>query len=146
MFADDLAIQITGDLDKRFSLNIVELEKRAKVAMETLKGFAEDNILPVNIKKTKAMLIHSVVAPRKPIVEYNKQTIEHVKKFKYLGVTITTKLGWGNYISDRVKKKRRVYHGMKSVFLKIPVSQLKLRQQIFTAFVMPHFIWLFSTW
>ena len=34
MFADDLAIQISGDLEKRFSLNVIELEVRAKLVLE----------------------------------------------------------------------------------------------------------------
>ncbi|CAF5021766.1 unnamed protein product, partial [Rotaria magnacalcarata] len=66
LFADDLAIVITGALEKTFSKNIIELEKQAEVAMRILEKYAEENLLPVNINKTKAILVHSVVAPLHP--------------------------------------------------------------------------------
>lgn len=146
MFADDLAIHISGDLDKRFGLNIEELEKRAKFALEQLGKFADNNILPVNIDKTKALLVHSVVAPLRPKIEYRGKEIELVKNFKYLGVTISTKLGWGLFINDRIRKIRKVYKGMSIIFRKIPRSDIQTRKKLFSAFAMPHFIWLFQVW
>ncbi len=71
MFDDDLAIQISGDLEKCFSKNIIELEARTKRTLERLGKFADDNTLPVNIKKTKALLIHNVVAPLKQKLEFS---------------------------------------------------------------------------
>jgi len=146
MFADDLAIQISGDLEKRFSLNIIEFEVRAKIALEQLGKFADNNILPVNINKTKAVLVHNVVAPLRPKIEYRGQPIEYVNSFIYLGVTISTKLGWGSFISDRVRKIRKIYRGMKILFHTIPKSNIRIRKRIFSAFSMPHFIWMFPLW
>ena len=134
MFADDLAIQINGDIEKRFSKNIIELEVRAKITLESLGKFSDDNLLPININKTKALLVHSVVAPPKPKLEFRGQPIEYVKSFKYLGVTISTKLGWGNFISDRIRKIRKVYRGMKILFHTIPKPNTKLRKRIFLSF------------
>ena len=102
MCADDLAIQISNDLERRFSLNIMELERRAKVVLEQLGIFADNNIFPINVSKTKALLVHNGVAPLKPKLEFRRQQIEYVKSFKYLGVTISTKLGWDNFISERI--------------------------------------------
>ncbi|CAF3403735.1 unnamed protein product, partial [Rotaria sp. Silwood2] len=76
MFADDLAIQISDDLEKRFSRKIRELEIRAKLTLDLLGKFADDNILPVNIKK-KSLLVHSVVAPVKSKIELRGQPIEY---------------------------------------------------------------------
>ncbi|CAF4914259.1 unnamed protein product [Rotaria socialis] len=146
LFADDLAILMTGSLEKRFSLNIVELEERAKHVMCTLEKYAENNLLPVNIKKTKAVLMHSVIAPPLPKLEYKKQKIEIVPSFKYLGVTITQKLGWGLYIDDKLKTIRKTYNAMKTLFYNIPKSEMCLRRRIFLAFSLPHFIWLMTTW
>jgi hypothetical protein len=146
MFADDLAIQLSGDLEKRFSKNIIELEVRAKLTLEQLEKFSDDTLLQVNIKKTKAMLVHGVVAPPKPRIEFKGRPIEYVNSFKYLGVTISTKLGWSNFISERIRKIRKVYRGMKILFHTIPKDNTKIRKRIFSAFAMPHFLWLFATW
>ena len=93
-FADNLAILMTGSLEKRFLLNIVELEERAKHVMYSLEKYTENNLLPVNIKKTKAVLMHN----------FQNQNIKNkkLKQFLHLNisvVTITQKLGWGSYIS-----------------------------------------------
>ncbi|CAF4237223.1 unnamed protein product, partial [Rotaria magnacalcarata] len=42
MFADDLAITITGSLEKRFSHNIKDIEQQADFAMKQLEKFSED--------------------------------------------------------------------------------------------------------
>ncbi|CAF4417816.1 unnamed protein product [Rotaria sp. Silwood2] len=113
LFADDLAIVIPGSLEKKFSTNIDLLEKQAEIAMSILEGFANNNLLPVNINKTKALLVHDIVAPPYTKIKYKGVKIDFVKRFKYLGVDITTKLGWGIYIQNRLKisttlKKRPV--------------------------------------
>ena len=92
MFADDLAIVLVGALEKRFSQNIFEIENRANIVLQQLEKFSDDILLPVNIAKTKALLVHSVVSSPIPNIKYKNQKIEHVKSFKYLGVYISTKL------------------------------------------------------
>ncbi|CAF3559512.1 unnamed protein product [Rotaria socialis] len=116
-FADDLAILMTWSLEKKFSLNIVGLEERAKHVMCILEKYAENNLLPVNIKKTKAALVHNVIAPQLPKLEYKKQKIEVVPSFKYLGGNNKTKLGWGLYIDDKLKTIRKTYNAMKTLCL-----------------------------
>ncbi|CAF3439981.1 unnamed protein product [Rotaria socialis] len=61
LFADDVAILLKGSLEKKLSQNIIELEKQAKIAMHTLLSFSENHLLPVNVKKTKAMLVTYIV-------------------------------------------------------------------------------------
>ena len=101
-FANDLAILITGALDKKFSLNIIELEERAKYAMKVLEKYSENSLLPVNTNKTKALLFHNVVVPKIPKIEYKNQRIESVRTFKYLGVT-NTKTGLGKLYRKQIK-------------------------------------------
>jgi hypothetical protein len=146
LFADDLAIQISSDIEKRLSLNIIESESRAEIAFGILERFAEDNILPVNGKKTKAMLIHTAVAPTKPRLKFKGQPIDYVNSFRYLGVIISTKLGWGTFISERIRKIRNIYKGMKVAFRHIPKSSVTIRKKLFSAFAMPHFQWLMAVW
>jgi hypothetical protein len=59
MFADDLAIVSAGSLEKRFSVNIGELENHAKGVMKQLENFSNNCLLPVNVNKTKALLFLS---------------------------------------------------------------------------------------
>jgi hypothetical protein len=133
-------------VEKRLSENIIELEKQAEIAMKALSNFSENYILPVNIKKTKAMLVHSAVAPGTPKVIYQNQPIEFVSFFKYLGVEIRTKLGWGKYIKSRIIKIRNIYCALKQLYRRIPISLVYIRKRIFCAYALPHFIWLFATW
>ncbi|CAF4750800.1 unnamed protein product [Rotaria socialis] len=146
LFADDLAIIISGALEKPFSKNIMELERQAVIAMKILEKFADDNLLPVNVQKTKALLVHDVVAPPYPKIKYKDVTIDFVKRFKYLGVEITTKLGWGIYISKRLKIIRKIYNALRILFYKIPLSFIHLRRKLFFAYALPHLIWLFPCW
>ncbi len=79
--------------------NIEYLEHQAKSVLLSLERFADDHILPLNINKTKSMIIHSAVSIPKPKIEYKEITTEYVKSFKFLGVKIGTKLGWKNFIN-----------------------------------------------
>ena len=146
LFADDLAILITGTLENKFSSNVVYLEERAKKAMIILEKYADSKLLPVNVNKTKAILVHNIISPNLPTVKYKDQNIEFVPSFKYLGVPITSKLGWGKYIDQKLKGIRKTYNAMKILFYRIPKKEIKIRRKIFFAYALPHFIWLMSTW
>jgi hypothetical protein len=146
LFADDLALLLKGALEKKLSENVLELEEQAKIAMRALSTFSENYLLPVNTKKTKAMLIHSAVAPSTPRVFFQNQPVEFVSFFKYLGVEIRTKLGWGNYIKSRILKIRNTYNALKQIYRQIPITLINIRRRLFYAFSLPHFMWLFSTW
>ncbi|CAF3902858.1 unnamed protein product, partial [Rotaria sp. Silwood1] len=93
LFADDLLMVINGALEKRLSVNVKYIQEQANKVLKSLEKFSDDHILPVNIKKTKAMLIHSAVNAEKLNIYYKDVKIEYVIKFKYLGVELGTKLG-----------------------------------------------------
>ncbi|CAF3172769.1 unnamed protein product [Rotaria socialis] len=146
LFADDLALIIPGTIEKTFSKNIATIEGQATNTMKLLEEYADVMILPVNVNKTKALLVHNIVVPPYPRVKYKNQDVEFVKRFKYLGVDITTKLGWGIYISKRIQTIRKIYHALRIIFNKIPITLRELRRKLFFAFTLPHIIWLFSCW
>ena len=108
LFADDLVLILAGSLENKFSENVKELEQRTASTLKKLENFADDLLLPVNVAKIKAMLVHNVVAPPYPQVYYKTQQIEYVQKFRYLGVTISAKLGWDYYIKERLGTIRKV--------------------------------------
>jgi hypothetical protein len=140
LFADDLAITIVGALEKKFSHNIPYLEAQARIAMDILSKYSYDYILPVNTDKTNALLVHSVVAPQYSVVVYRSTSIKFVNKLKYLGVGITTKLGWGEYIAHRIGRIRNIYNALRILFHRIPLSLIKSRRILFFAFALPHFV------
>ncbi|KAF9749467.1 hypothetical protein NGRA_3469, partial [Nosema granulosis] len=133
-------------LEKRFSENIKYVEDQAKQALQALEKFAENYILPVNTNKTKAMIVHNVVASIEPELKYKNVSIEYVTSYKCLGVEICSKLGWSKHIDYRLKLVRKSYCGLRKIFKSIPRNEIKLRRKLFLAFSLPHFIWLFFTW
>ena len=145
-FADDLVLLLAGSLEKKFSENVRELEQRAASTLKKLENFADDLLLPVNAAKTKAMLVHNVVAPPYPRVYYKTQQIEYIQKFRYLRVTISAKFDWDYYIEERLGTIRKVYNAMQLVFRTIRKREIKIRRKIFFAYVLPHFLWLLCTW
>ena len=146
LFADDLAIILTGSLEKKFSENIFELEEKTEIVLKQLQTFSEDIMLPVNVAKTKAILIHTIVAPPYPKLFYQSQSIEYVTRFRYLGVYILAKIGRDHYINERFKIIRKIYSAMRIIFRTIRKQDIKIRRKIFLAYALPHFIWLSTTW
>ena len=69
-----------------------ELEKRAVITMQQLEKFSDNFLLQVNVTKTKALLVHNVVSAQLPNINYKSQKLVYVKRFKYLGVHISTKM------------------------------------------------------
>ena len=83
LFADDL----TRSPEKKFLKNIFELEQKTKIV---LKLFSENIMLPVNMIKTKAVLIHNVVVSPYSKLFYQSHSIEfffkrnlHISMFKF---------------------------------------------------------------
>ncbi|CAF3631416.1 unnamed protein product, partial [Rotaria socialis] len=66
LFADDLALIIPGTIEKTFSKNIATIEGQATNTMKLLEEYADVMILPVNVNKTKALLVHNIVVPPYP--------------------------------------------------------------------------------
>ena len=114
--------------------------------MKQLEKFSDDFILPVNVSKTKVLLVHSVVSPPIPNLNYKGQKLNYVKSFKYLGIYISTKLGWGTHIHKRLRTIRKIYKGLKIIYLKIPLDLISIRRRIFFSYALPYFYWLFCLW
>jgi hypothetical protein len=115
--ADDLTLVMKGALELKMSDNIPYLEQQAKLVLTNLSKFSDDHLLPVNVNKTKSMIIHTAVNVPQPKVEYKNYEIEYVKSFKFLGVEIGTKLRWKNFITIRLRKIRSIYNGLKNYFI-----------------------------
>ncbi len=44
----------------------MDQEERAKITMNLLEKYADNNLLSVNVQKTKSLLAHNVVVPSLP--------------------------------------------------------------------------------
>ncbi|CAF1501089.1 unnamed protein product [Rotaria magnacalcarata] len=112
LFADDLALVFVGSLEKKFSQNIIDMEIKAKEAMTILEKYSDNLILPVNVEKTKLLLIHNIISPTKPYIEYKNQAITPVSEFKYLGITITCEnlLRNINTLVDVETKRKKLFN------------------------------------
>ncbi|CAM2696705.1 unnamed protein product [Rotaria socialis] len=146
LFADDLTMTINGAIERKLTDNLIYVQDQAKVVLKSLEKFADDHILPVNIEKTKAMLIHSAVKVEKPEIFYKNHKIEYVKFFKCLGVEIGTKLGLGKHIDNRLKKVKTSYVVLRKIYKTLPKDEVKIRKKLFCAYSLPHITWLLSTW
>ncbi len=78
--------------------------------MELLEKYSKDLLLPVNIKKTKMILVCNAVAPSYPNVFFEKERVEIASSFKYLGVEIRTKI-------------RNIYSALRKMHRTIPPEQ-----------------------
>jgi len=92
------------------------------------------------------MLFHNVVSPQHPNVYFTNQKIEYVDRFKYRGIELRNKLGWGIYINTRIARIRNLYCGLRKLYQIIPKEEIPTRRLLFLTFALPHFIWLFSLW
>ena len=145
LFVDDLTMIIKAGLEFKLSVNVRYLEAQAETALKSLARSSDDHLPPVNESKTKAMLIHSAVSVQKAKVKYNDNDIEFVPLFECLGVEIGTKLGMGENIDTRLRKVRSSYRALRLICRPVPKSETKIRRNLFCAFSLPHFSWLFST-
>ena len=115
---------LKGGLERRLSSDVEYLQSQAKVVLKSLEKFSENYILPVNISKTKAMIIHTVVKVKRPVLKYEKKRIKYVSSFRCLRVEIGTKLGMGKNIEARLKKVRSSYAAMRQLFRTIPKNEI----------------------
>ena len=63
--------------------------------------------LPLNTKKCKVMCI-SLKKPPSSIYSINTNTLDWVEVFRYLGVTINSKLKWGDHIAEVTAKASHI--------------------------------------
>ena len=68
--------------------------------IRTMEGWAKDHGLKFNAKKTKVMLFTRKNVKRRPKLYINGEEIEYVNEYKYLGVTIDSKLSWNKHIQN----------------------------------------------
>jgi Reverse transcriptase (RNA-dependent DNA polymerase) len=144
-FADDLAATLAGHMGLKFTEQCLDLERRLQKFLEQLEYYSVLAVQPINYAKTQAMFSARAVRYPNPLpkLKCGEHVIEWTTSYKYLGYWITTKLGWGNIIGKmRIKTRQRTALINSCRFGGI--SSLHLKRILFSAFVLPHFTWLFG--
>ena len=144
-FADDLAAVLAGQMGIRYTDQCIDLERRLHSFLGQLEAYSILAGQPLNYPKTQAMFSARAILYPNPLpdLKCGDQTIEWVPAFKYLGYSLTTKLGWGNIIG-KSRLRTRQLTAMTNSFRFSGNSSLQMRRVLFSTFVMPYFTWLFG--
>ena len=97
LYADDTAVYVTG-------INEIDVQnKLQKATDESMKWFG-DNKLVINLTKSYTMLLSSQPRDISLNIKVNNVCLEQVETFKYLGVTIYSRLTSTSHINETCKK------------------------------------------
>lgn len=99
LFADDTAISYKGPNAERVVDEMTQ-------DMELVTAYLENNLLALNLKKTKMMIFSSLKCDKEicPDLVINGTLIEKVTEYEYLGVYIDERLSWDFHIRTTVSK------------------------------------------
>jgi hypothetical protein len=143
-FADDLACVIGGRMGVKYSLQCLDLEARLKKVFEYLEYYAILSVQPINFHKTELMWSARAVGGKPTFdIAMGQHKIAWVNCFKYLGYTVTCKLGWSKMIDIYKRKIRQRVAIVKSCRM-FGTSSHQFRRVLFTTYVRPLFTWLFG--
>ena len=130
VFADDVNVIASGDDE-------LELGENMQEALDCQVEWSKSHGLNFNPSKTKAMLFTKKINFAYPALNLDGIPIEYVETFKYLGVTLDTKLSWKKHIKAQVKKaKASLMIGRKMIGKKWGLNP-KVTHWLYTAIVRP---------
>jgi len=103
MFADDINV-IISDSDERLLQTKID-----RVVAELENRFTRNNLI-INAGKTGVMLFHNRQTHFlvKPLVTFNKKTMDYTAEIKFCGIQITDTLKWHSYVHLLVSKLSKV--------------------------------------
>lgn len=114
-YADDLALFTSAS-------DTTEIKSKLQQDLNNLNNWCTKNNMKINVSKTKYMLFTSVRKKNEPnefILEIDKQIVERVKSFKYLGVTLDETLNYEehyNYVCKSMSARLYMLKRYKNYF------------------------------
>ena len=136
LFADDAAFIITADTLDRLYEKIVKL-------FADLGKYLEVNRLIPNLNKSKLMYFDSRPIPELRNIAFNGQDIEWVDEYKYLGLTITSKMSFAIHINKITSHVSRFVGSFYCLRMVIPRPVLLM---LYSSFVLPHILLHIEIW
>ena len=142
LFADDLCTIITPPIQKDYQEMIKFINVAGSEVCQNLLEYAEKWKQPINISKTVVQTFHSQI--NRPIIEIkmNKNVLENVRVFKYLGFTWTDKISLKPTVDKCLEKIQKSYNKLKWLQRNKNISMQVLRTCFF-AYSFPFFTWIF---
>ncbi len=131
MYADDTLIYVSNK-----DVNVIE--KCLNEDLVSLGKWLDDNLMKVNVSKTKVMLLGTTSKTSKidnVNVIMNNTKVEKVNCFKYLGVTIDANLKWNDHINNVYRKLCNSLGIMRRIKPFVPQSSLIT---IYNTMFLPH--------
>jgi hypothetical protein len=116
---------------------MLDLAEQIKQVLSRLIKYASIWKQPINFDKTYWTIFHRQVDPRIPNLECEGHVIQHVKKFKYLGMILDAKLSFEQH-TDHIKAK---IHSNLNIFKRLAYSRMlndNSKYRLFNAFIRPH--------
>ena len=109
----------------------------------TLYRWSQTWQLPLNLSKSKCLVISNKRTP--PVCHYNinNTTLENVDTFKYLGVLIDSKLKWSAQVNATASKASRTLNLLRRNLRGSPKS---IRERAYKALVRPHLEFSAPVW
>ena len=113
LFADDLCTLITPPIQKDYQEMIKFINVAGSEVCQNLLEYAEKWKQSINISKTVVQAFHSQI--NRPIIEIkmNKNVLENVRVFKYLGFTWIDKISLKPTVDRCLEKIQKSYNKLK---------------------------------
>lgn len=138
LFADDTAL-FYPNADPRSIISSMSSD------LQFLYEYFSDNLLSLNLKKTKYMIFRSPrkVLPNLPDLLMGTNVIERVDYFKYLGIVLDCTLSWDQHIKEVEQKASKMCGILRRVSSFIPRRALLM---FYYAHIHSHFNYLIIAW
>lgn len=138
LFADDTSLSYE-------STDSNQLIQQMTDDMEKLQMYFAENLLSLNISKTKYMIFKSARSrpPANLSLVVNSETIEKVETFKYLGLTFDANLTWYSHISKLQSEISSTCGLLRKVSKYLPTKQMLI---VYHAFVQSKLQYMVSIW
>lgn len=88
-------------------------ETQMQLAADQLAKWSHQNLMNINIKKSKEMLFGAMKTSPPPLITFGTATIDRVTSFKLLGVVVTDTLSWEDHVTMICAKANKRLYSLK---------------------------------
>ena len=136
LFADDAAFFVSAS-------SLRGLYDRIRKLFSDLSNYLCINKLVPNLNKSKLMYFNSRPVPDLTDFLFDNHRIEWVDSFRYLGITLTSKMSYAEHIEGvvgRISRFSGIFYNLKFI---LPMAVLKM---LYNAFIVPHVLLHIEIW